>query len=157
MNATSRPLDGLGMARLIQGFLMAGLIVGMVVGFFIAPIGKPDAAFARMSLIAAAVMSVACAGVSIGVMPGVMAKVAAAPRNPGVVRAAPGSAYLMQCVMRAALIEGPALFGMVIFLNHREPLAVAIPTFALCVLALTFPNADREKAFLAMIEGRKAG
>lgn len=54
-----------------------------------------------------------------------------------------GQAYLTGCVLRAALLEGPGLFGAVTVLLTGNSLGLLVAGVAVVIMLATFPSHDR--------------
>ncbi len=54
-----------------------------------------------------------------------------------------GQAYLTGCVLRAAMLEGPGLFGAVTVLLTGNSLGLLVAGVALAMMLATFPSHDR--------------
>jgi hypothetical protein len=143
-------------SKILVAALMMGLLTmtGVMVVLVMQGMYQPQPGL-EILLIVLTVLWPTTAGMSF-VMKGVMAKQARAKWD-----ASGGGeeedlmpSYQATTIIRAALLEGPGLFGAITYLLTGNALALIAPALSLAGLGLIFPSEDKFRDFARSVTGR---
>jgi hypothetical protein len=135
--------------KILVGAMVMGMVMLVVVSAYLIDQKQFHTQPQAMLLYAALGLWPACALVAM-LMGGVLRKQAGTAWREGSSGDTEALApkYLVMTIVRAALMEGPGLFGAVVFLLTGEVIALSVTALSLVGLALLFPTEDRYQAFV---------
>lgn len=140
------PKQAVNVSRVIVGAMMLAVAAFAVVAEFVLK-GKVAAASVSpdvlLGIAGMLLLSGAAAGTFIPATIMARALDKAKGKDEKEVASLVGQAYVGGCILRAALLEGPGLFGAVTVLLTGNSLGLVVAGAALAIMLATFPSHDR--------------
>jgi len=140
------PKQAVSVSRVIVGAMMMAVAAFAVVAEFVLK-GKVAAASVSPELLLGIAGMLLLSGAAAGtfIPATIMARAIeqAKGKDEKEVASLVGQAYLTGCVLRAAMLEGPGLFGAVTVLLVGHSLGLLVAGAAIAIMLATFPSHDR--------------
>jgi len=151
------PTGTIGTLKILVGALLMGLITATGVMFMLVQQGihQPQPGLESLLLVLAILWPVT-AGASL-LIKGAMVKQA---RTRWEAEGGSGDDnalfphFMSMTIVRAALLEGPGLFGAVTYLMTGKPLALIAPALSIAALGLMFPTEEKFRELVRSVTGK---